>query len=100
MLHPSRGSDGPGGLGQLHHQLPPLQPDVEAVQDHVPQDVPLARGKERVGRLPGTGQEGQPKPVATQGRILYGKFTFTLSKCQSDFEKVTSNTKSLSQLIY
>ena len=82
VLHPSRGGDGPGGLGQLHRQLPPLQPHVEAVQDHVPQDVPLARGKERFGRLPGAGQEGQPKPASTQGRILYGKF-----KCQVTVKK-------------
>ena len=78
MLHPFGGSDGPGGLGQLHRQLPPLQPDVEAVQDHVPQDVPLARGKEGLGRLAGAGQEGKSQSAAAQGRILYGKFNFKL----------------------
>ena len=74
VLHPSGGGDGPGGLGQLHRQLPPLQPHVEAVQDHLPQDVPLARGEERVGRLPGEGQEGKSQPATSQGWILYGEF--------------------------
>ena len=73
MLHPSGGGDGPGGLGQLHGQLPPLQPHVEAVQDHVPEDVPLAGGEKGIGRLAGSRQEGKPQPAAAQGRIFYGK---------------------------
>ena len=73
MLHPSGGGDGPGGLGQLHGQLPPLQPHVEAVQDHVPEDVPLAGGEKGIGRLAGSRQEGKPQPAAAQGGIFYGK---------------------------